>query len=351
MKRRLVALIAISTIGALRGRSVYRPFDPHMPEIITRWVGDTTTYNLRSYHLEEYPLQLFDQKYFEKKILPPGAITFRNNKQKFVDSQILTTLIEQLLQEIISGKHTFTAFTVLQSKDYNFKKNKGLLILKYKDYPFVLKLFMETPDSFVSPFDKGMEPIFFFFMGGGINRHISGFTRLKNREIIMERLARSPWKTKVDIPRKWYWVPPGSRWIEIKAINIGSKKEHIVQFPGTYCIIADAIEAERNPSLFNADDKKTALDLCNYLDIWIDPHMKNFMIEKGTQKFMIVDTEHFPSFVGLREKVTFNSYSDWYLYLAGKCWQNAFMQTKKERRNPPKRSPAMSLIDYTKQKN
>ena len=134
--------------------------------------------------------------------------------------------------------------------------------------------------------------------------------------------------------------------MEIKGTNIGATKEQTIQIPGTYCVIADAIEAERNLSLLSSADKKMALDLCNYLDIWIDPHMKNFMIEKGTHKFVIVDTEHFPSFVGLREKINFDNYFNWYLYLANKCWRNAFMQTKRERRNPQKPCRQMSVVDY-----
>ncbi len=347
MKKRILTLAIFFISTNLFSRSIYRPVDPLIPMITTRWVGDETSYTLRKYHLEEYPLfQLFDKNYFEKNMLPQSSISYRYDTAKSVEPQIISNLIEELLTEIKNGKHTFSHFSILQCKDYNFKNAKGLLIVKFNDYPFVVKLFIETPDSFVSPFDKGIEPIFFFFMGGGINRHISGFTRLKNREFIISQLAQSQWHEKVEIPRKWHWIPKECKWIEIKGLNIGSKKEQITQFPGTYCIIADAIEMERGLSLFNTEDKKMALELCNFLNLWIDPHMKNFMIEKSTKKFTIVDTEHFPSFVGLREKVNFDSYSNWYFHLAGKCWRNAFMQTKKERRNPQKPKPEMNLLDH-----
>ena len=36
------------------------------------------------------------------------------------------------------------------------------------------------------------------------------------------------------------------------------------------------------------------------------------------------------------------------MYLAGKCWQNAFMQTKRERRHPQKPNPVMNLVEYNK---
>lgn len=328
-------------------RSIYRPADPLMPEIRVKWAGDSKLYLLRKYHLEEYALfQLFDNDFFIAHMLPEGRISYRSDPNQSVDRKNLTDLIDELVREIKQGKHTFTNFSILQSKDYNFKKGNGLLIVKFNDYPFVVKMFVETPDSFVSPFDKGLEPIFFFFMAGGVNRHLTGFTRIKNREIITQRLAQSPWAASIDIPRKWHWVPPSSRWIEITGKNVGTVKERTIRLPGTYCIVADAIEAERNLSLLSSEDKKRAMDLCNYLNIWIDPHMKNFMIEKGSGKFIIVDTEHFPTVVGLREKISFDSYSNWYLYLAGKCWRNAFMQNKHERRNPQRPVPEMSLVDF-----
>ena len=168
------------------------------------------------------------------------------------------------------------------------------MIVKFKDYPFVTKLFIETPDSFMSPFDKGIAPIFFFFMGGGVNRHMSGFTRIKNREIILEQAFTFTMGRPDGYPSQMaFSYPSNISWIEIKGTNIGDHKNITIQFPGTYCIIADAIEDEREFLLFNPDDKKMALKICNYLNLWIDPHMKNFMFEKNTNKFIIVDTEHF----------------------------------------------------------
>lgn len=348
MKKNIAVVLTFFAWGmGINARSLYRPADPKMPIINARWVDGTTVHTLKKYHLEEYALfKIFDKQFFYDHMLPSYPITSRYDSEKTVHPLILQQLIENLLSEIGDGKKTYTHFNVLQSKDYNFKKGRGLLIVKFKDYPFVVKLFVETPDSFVSPFDKGMEPVFFFFMGGGVNRHLTGFTRIKNREIIKERLAQSRWADQADIPRKWNWIPKGTRWIEIEGINIGDQPRQTIQFPGTYCIIADAIEAERNLSLLDENDKKLALQICNYLNLWIDPHMKNFMYEKGSHKFMIVDTEHFPSAVGLHEKVTFDSYSNWYLHLAGKCWQNAFMQTKNKRRNPSKFKAEMNLLDY-----
>ncbi len=341
----VIAFIGIFLWKNLESRSIYRPLDPLVPEISVKWVGDSKPYILRKYHLEDVLFKLFDKDFFMQHLVPEGNLSYRSQPQKTVASKQLTSLIDNLVSEIKQGKKTFSNFTILQSKDYNFTKETGLLVVKFNDYPFVVKLFLERPDSFVSPFSKGFEPIFFFFMAGGINRHLAGFTRIKNREIIMARLANSPWAGIVDIPRKWHYIPSQSQWIEIKGKNIGTTKEQSITFPGTYCIMADAIVAERNLSILNAADKKQVMDLCNYLNIWIDPHLTNFMIEKD-QKLVIVDTEHFPSFVGLREKISFSSYSDWYLYLAGKCCRNVFLQNKWERRHPQKPVREMSLVDF-----
>lgn len=338
-------IIALCTINQVEARNVHRPIDLYMPEIQASWVGDKNTYCLKNYHLEEYALfKLFDKEYFEKHMLPTTKISYRYEPHMEVQANTLNLLIENLITQVKQHKRKLNDFIILQDKDFNYQKCRGLLVLKFKEYPFVVKLFMETPESFISPFDKGLEPIFFFFMAGGINRHESGYTRIKNLELIQAKLQESDqWKDKVSLPRKWYWLSQNTHWIELVGHNINGKKECKTQIPGTYCIIADYMQAERSFSLMNAHDKKTAMDLCNFLNLWIDPHITNFMIEKGTKKIVIIDTEHFPSFVGLKEKVAFNSYSEWYFYLAGKCLKNEFLLTKKERRNPKQISPLMAI--------
>jgi len=206
------------------------------------------------------------------------------------------------------------------------------MILKFKRYPFIVKLAIETPETFINPYCKGLDNVWFFPLGGGINRHLAGLTRIKNLQIIKERLAKHPqWATMLDLPRKWYWVPQNSDWLKITGSNIGGHKKISTKIPGTYCIIADAIESKEQFSLFNNDQTTLALSICNYLDLWIDPHINNFMIETDTNKIVIVDTEHFPSVVGIKEKVAFDSYTSWYLYLMGKCTKDWFFRTKSER--------------------
>jgi hypothetical protein len=338
-------LLIFSIAGNANGRSIHRPLDPLMPELIVSWVGDENKYSLRNYHLEEYTFfKLFDKAHFDAHLLPQSKISYRYEPDKFLEYAVLTHLIENAIEEIKQRKKKLTHFTVLQDKDFNFKKSIGLIVLKCNEYPFVVKLFMETPQTFITPFDKGLEPIFFFFMAGGINRHESGFTRIKNMEMIYAKVQENPdWKDKIVMPRKWYWLPKNTRWLELVGHNMNGKKECKIQIPSVYCIIADFMEAERTFSLISATDKKIAMNLCNYLNLWIDPHITNFMIEKNSGKIVLVDTEHFPSFVGLKEEIAFNSYTEWYLYLAGKCFKNEFLLTKKERRNPKKSAPTMVI--------
>jgi hypothetical protein len=82
----------------------------------------------------------------------------------------------------------------------------------------------------------------------------------------------------------------------------------------------------------NKTDRKWALELSYFLDLRIDPHINNFLIEKSTQKIVIVDTEHFPSMIGLRKPVTFKSYLTWYRQLMWKFAENKFGRSKRKRR-------------------
>ena len=72
--------------------------------------------------------------------------------------------------------------------------------------------------------------------------------------------------------------------------------------------------------------------LCNYLDLVIDPHIDNFLIERNTGKIAIVDTEHFLSVVGMKKKKKFTGYFSWGLHLAMKCAKEMFFKNKLERR-------------------
>ncbi len=204
-------------------RSILRPQEV-LPEISTHWANDSTTYILRDSHLEEGPIfSVFNKDFFYKRMLPQGTITFRNEPTKKIQGTHLSALIDQLLVELKAKKKKLTDFTLLKAQDFNYREFCGLLVLKFKNYPFVLKLFIEHPKSFVQPYNKGLEPGVFFVMGGGIMRHLTGFTRIKNLEDINTLLQSDPyWSQIVDTPRKWHWLPKDVRGFNVEGRNIGN---------------------------------------------------------------------------------------------------------------------------------
>lgn len=324
-----------------RGRSVHRPKEKWIPTIQTRWVDDNTFYTLRESHLEEYAVfKLFDKGYFEKHLLSFSPVTYRYDNKSSVNGKILSDLAEHVLQEIRQKKKKFTNFTILQHRDFNRRKACGLIVLKFKGYPFVLKLFIETPKSFTNPKCKGFIPLCLFYMSGGVNRHVTGFTRLKNRDLIEKKIESNPyWKEHVSLPRKWTWMPKNETWIEIIGTNIGDKKRLKTKIPSIYGIIADEIKPKKMLSLWSREDRKIALDICNFLELSIDPHINNFMIEHNTKKITIIDTEHFPTIVGLETTGPFSSYVGWYLHLSKKCAGDMLFRSKRKRKKSAQLQP------------
>jgi hypothetical protein len=326
------AFICITTILE-SGRSPWRTEDPLEPEIRVHWSDDTKIHTLRDHCLEYHAIFCkFNKEQFESHLLPKDPIPYRNKPDQTVDPQELARLIQRLIEEIQTHKKSFTDFTVLKKSDFNPRIASGLIILKFKSYPFVLKLFLKTPESFVT-LSEGLIPKFFFRMGGGTNRHLSGFTRVPNLEKIRERIQESPhWSALVDTPRKWYWIPKDTRWITIEGKNIGTQPTCTTTIPAIYGIVVDAIEAERHFNLSNAEDIRFGLAFAQYIGNRMDAHVDNFILEKGTGKIVIIDTEHFPTMVGLKKQMNFTSYHSWYLQLSGKCIQDNFMRSKKYRR-------------------
>ncbi len=330
----------------LHARSVHRPQDPLLPTIQIKIVGEKNYCTLKNGNLRQYPLfDVFDKQFFTEHLIPAQPINFRNNKDASVSGSQLSNLVEQLLDQIQHKKKEYEHFIILQDKNFNRRKACGLLIVKFKDYPFVVKLFIETPKSFINPWAKGFEPIFFFYMGGGVNRHLSGFTRIKNLEYIKHQLANNPdWNQRVDTPRKWFWLPKKSSWLEIVGTNIGGKAVQRTTIPAIYAIIADAIEPERTFSGMRTEDTNIALHLSNMLESNLDPHITNFIVEKNTHKIVIIDTEHFPTMVGLKKKRIFGSYIAWVMGLVEKCAKDMLFSTKKDRRLAQQSTSSQYLV-------
>lgn len=322
----------MTTALPIIARSIHRRPDCSIPEIVVSWSHPhSKKWRLQSSLLEEYPFfNIFNYNYLNTFQLPDGNIPHRYDTQVTLGTDIKKA-ISIAIEEIRASKK-LSLFTVLKDSNFDYRYNRGMIILRYKKEPYIVKLFIESPKSLVHPFDKGIVPCFFFVCGGGINRHLAGMTRIGTRELVKEKLQQLPqWKDRVDLPRKWFWLPDNNRWITIESSSIGSKGYQKIEIPSLYAIITDEIKPQRVLSLMSSKDRKTAIALSNDLDTLIDAHIDNFMIEEGTGKLIIIDTEHFPSLVGLEKKQTFNSHTHWYCKLGVNCIKR-LCRTKRQRR-------------------
>ncbi len=264
--------------------------------------------------------------------LPP-TISFRHNPQKTIKQSHINALLTYLLVEIAEQKKIFTDFIVIKDQDFNYKKNAGALVLRFKKYPFVVKLFLETPRSWVRPYNKGIEAICQHIIGGGVSRHLCGFTRIKNLEWVQNKLKTNPlYATTVDMPRKWFWLPQHAPFLRVTGYNIGGHKKISQTLPALYAIVEDAIDVEKTFSMRNYNDRKTAIDLSNFLEMHIDAHINNFVYEKKTNKIIIIDTELFPVLVGLKKPMHISNYASYYLKLVKKAFLSFFFSSKKDRK-------------------
>lgn len=289
-------------------------------------------YFIASNQFEAEPIfKTFDKNFFYNHMLPE-KITYRYDKTQSVTKTELDKKLQNLVEEIYKKKRYYKDFIILKQSDFNRRKKSGLLILKFKNYPFIVKMFIENPKNFVRPYSKGFCPIFFFNMGGGINRHLLGFTRIKNLEFIKEKIQKDPkWSQRIEFPRKWHWVPKDPKNIRIVGKNF-DKSDTVYEtiIPGTYCIIADAIKLKNTAfSMFDMKAKKECMSLCNFLDLCIDPHIDNFLLEEGSEKIALIDTENFRTIVGLKGKYEFDGYISWIYCLATKFINDMFFKQKR----------------------
>ncbi len=334
----LRSLFFLLTISCYAIRSPHRPADRHMPTLHARFVNDTALYTLKNSHLEEVIFKIFDKKHFYDNLLPYDAISFRYEPNKSVLGKTLSMLIEELIIELQylpknQKKINFKHFVIIKDQNTENSDYTGLYILRFKDYPFILKLFIETPESFVDPLAKGLEPSCFFHMAGGISRHLLGFTRIKNLNEIKALVQADPyWNTKVDFPRKWFWLPKNPRWIQLDGYNIGPQKHIRSVIPGTYALICDEIVWKEAFTLQSPQQRDLVMALSNFLEHHIDSHINNFGFEQGQKDIIVpIDFERFPLAVGM-DRTYFSGYFDWYLYLSQKAFTSLMFRNKFDRR-------------------
>lgn len=326
----LFFIAILSTIQLVFARSIHRPLDPKLPMVVIHASDKPDLkFTLIDSHIKMFPLfEAYNEQYLTKKHLPNGLITYRNQPHKSIDSQKLSALLENLFKDIMNGKTEFKDFKILKKSDFRFRIKCGLIVLKFKNYPFVVKFFIETPKSLARPYSKGIFPMGMFVMGG-TNRHLNGFTRIKNMENIKNKIAQNPaWRNKLSVPRKWFWTPKNVSWIHVEGYNVGHHKQICAKFPAVYAIIADEIIpiAKQPPST-----SKRNLPLCHQLDFAIDPNHNNFIIEQGTNKLVMYDTEHFPTLIGeyYQPIKQCKTYIAWYVHLGRKFLRERIFATKR----------------------
>lgn len=353
LQTRIIFLFFLQAASTLQGeRSLFRKKDPLLPAITTFWVDDPhgkEEYSLRDSHLEQYSLfELFDIDYFNAHMIPTGPITYRYDPQKTVNGAELGILIEQFLKELKdydTRRRSYKDFTVIKVSEYNPVARSGMLVMKFRKYPFVVKLFMETPCSFVRPFSKGFVPSCLFLMSGGVNRHLLGFTRIPNLQKINTMISTSPeWSKILETPRKWYWQPRNNRWFRLVGYNIGGKKEQSIDLPSVYALICDAIDVERTLTMRKANDLDLGRKLGRFFGNRLDQHIDNFVIERTTKKIVLIDTEHFATMVGLKEPTDFKNYAGYYSTLSWHCVCKGFFRSKKERLAVHHEPPSSNLM-------
>lgn len=334
----LCSLFTFSTSA----RSIYRPVDPHTPYIVVKTSNKKFTkqwtrqkpkdsYILRSDYLQLTPIfSTFDRTLFDRWMLPKKEdISFRSDASKSVDSKELSQLAENVLEEIKQNKKEFKDFIILKKRDFNYKTRSGLLVLKYKKYPFVLKLLIEHPHTFVEPFSKSYESGCMFVIGGNL-RHLSGFTRIPNLHYTRDLLYQDKtYKNLLDFPRKWFWEPKKNAYLKVEWKHVLNKQNFKTSIPCIYGVICDfVIPHEEQPE--NAL-KRLSIEISNHLNFLLDPHEGNAIREKDSGKIVIIDTEHFPTMLDLKTKMYAKNYFNWLTQLAFKYIRSKFMRNKEER--------------------
>lgn len=331
-----LSLIQFIFMQIIFSRNVHRSLDPQIGSISVRFEDSSQAYTFYDSHLREFPLfKTYNHNYLMTKQMPEKIQLTENNG--FIEKQKLEDLIKQLMQEIKEKKRKFSNFKILKQRDFNYFNSTGLIILKFNDYPFVLKLFMEQPESFTRPFNKSFQVRGVFLLGGTF-RHIMGYTRIRNVDLIQEKINNDPyWSKKVSVPRKWFWVPAEQKWLIINGYNLGKSPEQAIKIPSTYAVICDEIknpEKKQDPKLM----KDEYLNLCNFLEMTLDPNPQNFKLDKNN-KFVLIDTEHFTTLIGLRKKIEqSHDYPSYYVRLVRKYLRDRFISPKNVRRERQKNS-------------
>ncbi len=297
---------------------------------IRKAVRRKNNYKLTSQFLRINPLKKgFDSEIFEKYYLPQNTNLEYRNKQGSVNTQLLEQLAQEVVEEVKVGQKTFHNFTILKCKDFNFKTLSGLLVLKYKDYPFVIKISIEHPHTMAQPYSKSFEANCIFMIGGNF-RHLSNFTRIPNLENIKDIIRFNPYYLDtIDFPRKWYWKPQNNYDLQITWNQTPYRKEETIIIPSVYATISDHIDID--DSVSQKELNKIAMKVASDTEFLIDPHVGNFVADKQSKKYTMLDTENFRIMTGLDHTMAAKTYVGWYIEMMSSSLKKYCGRTKKER--------------------
>lgn len=334
--------LLLFVFNLLEGRNPRRPEDNTIPTITVSsdnfayaqtWASIKSPYNpKKTYQLQHNSLRIrpikqgFNQTYFQEHMLPLDTIEFRNNCGA-VSGAILSNLAQEFLEEIKVGQRKFTHFTILKDKDFNYNSLSGLIVAKFNNYPFVIKISIEHPHTIVQPLSRSFEAYGMFIIGGNL-RHLTNFTRIPNLKRIAAMLSYNPFYLRcLDYPRKWYWKPEKNYNLNI-TWNCNGYQETII-LPSVYATISDFIETE--PFQPQADLNRLSMKVATDTGFLIDPHSGNIVIEKGTHNYILLDTEDFRMMVGLDRSMKAKKYIGWYIELITNSLKTVLFRTKQER--------------------
>jgi hypothetical protein len=281
------------------------------PEIRTQWADGGDVYYIRANYFRPVIFSLYNKESIYSHLLPQGEINYREDQSKSIKGQELSADIEQTVAEL-RARVPLTRFTVLKQKEYNPDNLSGAIIMKSNNHPFVVKLFFETPLSFLKPYDKGVQAAVMHRITGGVNRYLAGFTRIDNLERVKDHAKSLNLPMPIDFPRKFYWLPENPRWFNVVGNNFNGQT-YSMTLPATYAIVADYIQASKPMSEMRRKYRRQMFATCKACDFDLDPNTKNFKVEDSSQKFVVIDTEHFKTVVG--QEVNARNYTSLYIQL------------------------------------
>jgi hypothetical protein len=335
---KIAIITATIMMGHLHARSSFRLEEYAMPTISIINEENETMCTLSHRHLAAYPTFYFTVDML-KPFMMPALLSYPNKPSRFIDRKRINQIIENLIVEIKEGKQSFSDVTLLKKKNFNFRKKCGLIIVKCNHHPFIIKLFMERPETYFDPYCKGVESIAFFFAAGGVNRHSSGLSRVMNLYHTKNKLARMPeWRSLIAFPRKWFWLPQKPRFMTFHGTHVEGHPTLTNKIPEVFAIVADEVDLTTQIKISAKEKEKIIIKLCNHLNLYLDPHLPNFVFQKSTTapfKITILDTEHFQTMVGLYNPPRFSNYVSWYSYLIAHFFKQTLLRGKNNTNDSP----------------